>query len=137
MYPDTNSVYCWTCGRAYDVVALVAEAEGLETMAAVKYIEDYAGVRWERQEADDDEFWRMVKKAQADPDDQRFWSDRDVILYRWAIHQTVLQLVEDPDWEGFDNAHLDVDALRAWRDEQLQYDLTDGKVMGTSTKEAV
>lgn len=119
VYPESNSLYCFTEGRVYDPVGLVAEQEGLSIPAACAYIERNAGVRWERQEADEDEFWRLVRKAASPPGDPAFWTRRETILYRWEVHRTVLQLGREVDWSGFDDAHLDVDKLREWRDEQL------------------
>jgi hypothetical protein len=120
VYPESNSLFCFTENRTYDPVGLVAEQEGLSIPAACDYIERNAGVRWERQEEDGDEFWRLARKAAASPDDVTFWTRRDVLLYRWAIHRTVLDLCGvDADWEAFDNAHLDTEELRRWRDEQL------------------
>ncbi len=121
VYPETNSIYCFTEGVSYDPVGLVAEAEGLSIPAACDYIERQAGVRWERQESDQDEFWQLARKAGASPDDPEFWSRRERILYRWAVHQTVAELCDPAavDWDTFDDLHLDVDALRSWRDTQL------------------
>lgn len=121
VYPDSNSVYCWTCGRSYDPVAILVETEGLSTLAAIEYIEKNAGVRWEKVDdgRDTSKFWDLVGKATADPDDPEHWSKRDVFLFRWAVHETVRKAVPSPDWSGFDDAHLDVRALRTWRDSQL------------------
>lgn len=122
VFPDSNSVYCWTCARAYDPVALVSEQESIGLTAACRFIEDNAGVRWQRiEERVANDFWKLLAKAGADPDDVRFWRRREVVLYRWAIHATVLNLVpvSQIDWEGFDNAHLDGALLRVWRDSQL------------------
>ncbi len=122
VFPDSNSVYCWTCSSAYDPVAIVAEQEGISLTAACRFIEDNAGVRWERiEERIENDFWELLARASADPDDVLFWKKQEVVHYRWAIHATVLDLVPvgEIDWEGFDNAHLDGGLLRAWRDSQL------------------
>lgn len=119
VYPEANNLYCFTEGKTYDPVGLVSEQEGLSIPAACEYIEKYAGVRWERQQTGDDEFWRLARKAQASPDDEKFWTRQERILWRWEVHRTVAQLVPEPDWDGFDNAHLDVKALREWQDDQL------------------
>ncbi len=119
VYPDTNSVFCFTEGRSYDPVGLVAEEESLSIPAACAFIECNAGVRWEKQKKDDGEFWRLAGKAKASPDDPEFWSRRQTILFRWEVHRTVLEMRPDADWSGFDNAHLDVAELRRWQKEQL------------------
>jgi len=139
VYPDTNSLYCFTCGMSYDPVGLVAESEGLNVLAAVEYIERLAGVRWERQETNEDEFWELVRKAQASPDDPTYWTRRQLILYRWEIHKTVLQMRDaaSVDWEGFDSAHLDVRLLRKWQDEQLDNAQDASKVKAGQVKEDV
>ncbi len=128
VYPDTNSLYCFTEGLSYDPVGLVAEQEGLSVYAACEYIEKYAGVRWERQAEEDSEFWKLIAKAAADPDDPAHWSARERVLYRWAIHRTVLDLVpaELIEWDEFDNVHLNAPALRAWRDAQLDSRMDNG-----------
>ncbi len=119
VYPESNSIYCFTEGRSYDPVGLVAEEQSIGVGAACLYIERMAGVRWVRQERDEDDFWVMARRAMANPDDETFWSRRQTILFRWEVHRSVLELVSEPDWEGFDSAHLDVGALREWRDVQL------------------
>lgn len=121
VYPATNSLYCFTEGRSYDPVGLVAEEQGITIPAACAYIERNAGVRWERQEKQSDEFWRLAERAMASPSDPRHWTRQETILYRWQVHRTVLELVppDRVDWDGFDNAHLDVKALREWQREQL------------------
>ncbi len=119
VYPEANNLYCFTEGVTYDPVGLVSELEGLSIPAACEYIERNAGVRWERQEGGEDEFWRLAQRAAASPDDEKHWTRQQRILWRWAVHATVLAIVPDPDWEGFDNAHLDVMALREWQDGQL------------------
>lgn len=119
VYPETNSIYCFTEGISYDPVGLVAALESLSIPAACDYIERQAGVRWERQESGQDEFWQLVRKAGASPDDPTYWSRRERILYRWAVHRTVAELGVDVDWDEFDNLHLDVDALRSWKASQL------------------
>jgi len=121
VFPDSNSVYCWTCSRAYDPVAIISEEEGISLQAACRYIEDNAGVRWEMQERAGGDFWELVAKQDADPEDATFWHRREIVLYRWAIHATVADLVpaDQIDWEGFDDAHLDGERLREWRDSQL------------------
>lgn len=125
VYPDTNSLYCFTCGMSYDPVGLVAEEQSVNVLAACEYIEKQAGVRWERQETNEDEFWRLARKGAASADDATYWTRRQLILYRWAVHQTVLDLVDSPDWETFDDAHLDVKKLRDWRDKQLDKEKAD------------
>ncbi len=121
VFPDSNSVYCWTCSRAYDPVAIISEEEGISLTAACRYIEDNAGVRWVAQDKTEGDFWELVAKQQADPEDAEFWERREAVLYRWAIHATVADLLpaDQIDWEGFDNAHLDTEMLREWRDSQL------------------
>lgn len=137
VYPDSNSIYCFTCGMTYDVVGLVAEEQSLNVLAACEYIERNAGVRWERQETNEDEFWRLANKAAASADDPMYWTRRQAILFRWAVHKTVLELVPDPDWEGFDSAHLDIEELRKWRDSALDNALDGGKVEAIKVKEDV
>ncbi len=122
VFPDSNSVYCWTCARAYDPVAIVSEQEGIGVTAACRYIEDNAGVRWVRiEERAGQDFWDLLVRAEADPEDVRAWRRQEIVAYRWAVHATVFELVplSRIDWEGFDNAHLDGVKLRAWRDSQL------------------
>ena len=121
VYPDTNSIYCFTCGMSYDPVGLVAEEQSINVLAACEYIERNAGVRWESQESDEDEFWQLVRKASVSPDDPTYWTRRERILYRWAVHKTVLELRDgrEIDWAGFDNAHLDVKLLREWQAAEL------------------
>jgi len=119
VYPESNSIYCFTEGRSYDPVGLVAEEQDLTVWAACEYIESNVGVRWERVARDQDDFWLAIRKAKADPDDETFWSRQQTILFRWAVHRGVLEGVAEPDFTGFDNAHMDVVALRQWRDHQL------------------
>lgn len=119
VYPDTNSLYCFAESMSYDPVGLVALEEGLNIAAACEYIERNAGIRWDRQQADEDEFWRLASKAGVSPDDERHWSRRDVILWRWEVHRSVLQAGVEVDWSEFDDAHLEVRDLRKWRDSQL------------------
>ena len=121
MFPDSNSVYCWTCSRAYDPVAIISEQEGISLRAACKYLEDNAGVRFMAVSKDGGKFWELVAKQEADPEDEEYWERREMVAYRWAIHATVADLLpaDQIDWEGFDNAHLDTERLRSWRDSQL------------------
>lgn len=122
VYPESNSLYCFTEGKTYDPVGLVAEEMSLSIPAACEYIEKNAGVRWEHVDDDEEatEFWRLARRAAAPYlDHPEFWTRRELILYRWAVHETVRELVAEPDWDEFDNAHLDVYALRSWRDTQL------------------
>jgi len=119
VYPESNSVYCFTEGVTYDPVGLVAEEQGLSTIAAIDYIEKNAGVRWERQERDEDVFWEYVRKDQASVDDPQHWTRQEMILWRWEVHRTVAELGTEVEWDEFDNLHLDVEGLRSWRQSQL------------------
>ncbi len=38
-YPDSNSIYCWACGKIRDPIELVREKEGLGFKEAVKLLE--------------------------------------------------------------------------------------------------
>jgi hypothetical protein len=38
-YPESNSIYCWACGRVRDSIGLVQEKEGLKFKEAVKRLE--------------------------------------------------------------------------------------------------
>ena len=44
LYPTSNSMYCFACGRARDAVSLVMEKEGLKFIAAVERIERLYGL---------------------------------------------------------------------------------------------
>ena len=39
LYPDSNSIYCFTCDKTRDTIELVREKEGLDFWAAVKRLE--------------------------------------------------------------------------------------------------
>lgn len=120
VYPESNSVFCWTCGRPYDPVSILVETEGMSYAAACRYIEENAGVRWERQESEAEDFWRLVRKAGQDPDDPKHWSRKDLVSARWQIHETILSAgLDNVDWAPFDNGHLDIVELRRWRDSLL------------------
>ena len=102
-------------------MAIISEQEGISLRAACKYLEDNAGVRFMAVSKDGGKFWELVAKQEADPEDEEYWERREMVAYRWAIHATVADLLpaDQIDWEGFDNAHLDTERLRSWRDSQL------------------
>jgi hypothetical protein len=116
VYPESNEIYCWTCGQTYDPVGVLV-AEGMSWQDACAWIEGRVGVVYERVARPEDDFWRMVRKAQAR--DGRPVSYSEKFAYRWALHETVLKLGNEVDWDEFDDAHLDVERLERWRRSAL------------------
>lgn len=45
IYPDTNSVYCFSCGAAYDPVSLAAKAMDVNVTTAANRLLDHVGYR--------------------------------------------------------------------------------------------
>jgi hypothetical protein len=39
-YPDSNTIYCFTCGKVRDTIELIREKEGLDFWSAVKILEE-------------------------------------------------------------------------------------------------
>lgn len=118
VYPATNQVFCFTCHETFDPVGLLV-AEGMTYLEACRWIEERAGIVYTRQEKPSDEFWRLAHLRGA-RSTGRPVTDSERYAYRWAVHLTVLELVgPDVDWSGFDEAHLDPDALDAWRETVL------------------
>ena len=53
VYPDTNSWYCFACGRARDVISTVMEKEGVEYSKACRLLEEKYGL----------EVWREYERS--------------------------------------------------------------------------
>jgi hypothetical protein len=127
VYPEANEVFCFTCHETFDPVGLLV-AEGMSYPEACKYIEDRVGIVYTRQEGPQDEFWRLLKRR-AQRSGGRPITASERFSYRWAVHQTVLKLGgPDVDWSGFDEAHLDPDALDAWKGQALTVSRVSGTV---------
>ena len=109
IYPATNSIHCFAESKSWDPVAVVADQEGVSMFEAAKMITEEVGVRWQRTKGS--EFGKLVAKYKGR------MSEADVKVMRLEIHDQALWLRDQGavvDWDGFDNAHMDVDKLKAW-----------------------
>ena len=75
-YPDSNSYYCFACGRTRDPIAVVREKEGMDFWAAVKALEaryNLPRLPWEQDAdaAEDEARVREVREALAGSLDTR------------------------------------------------------------------
>lgn len=43
-YPDSETIYCFTCGKTWDVVEAVKDAEGVDTATACKFLAEWYNV---------------------------------------------------------------------------------------------
>lgn len=131
LYPDSNTIYCFTCGKVRDTIELVREKEGLDFWTAVKTLEEryrLPSLPWDADDAsrkpdtarqieraldpqltfEDDlkRLTRLLKGATGDrqlplPDLLAFWEARDKLA--WMVHEG-----RTPE----DKARLAADALR-------------------------
>lgn len=119
VYPESNEVFCFAEGRTFDVVSLVMEWEALRWWEACAWLEERAGVVYERQSNPQDEFWRLVRRRGSEN-----LSPKQAYDLRWAIHRSVLELCADRsavDWDTFDvDIGVDSGKLRAWRERCLR-----------------
>jgi len=56
-YPESNTVYCFTCDKTRDTIELVREKQGLDFWGAVKFLEQKFGLPALPWEADDKGSW--------------------------------------------------------------------------------
>ena len=115
VYPATNSLHCFTESRSWDVVAVVADQNGVGMLEAVEIIEAGAGTRWKERVGPSAEFWRLIKSGLVD--------DRSVLSYRWELAREGLRVQAHGgvvDWDSFDRAHCDVTSLRVWSEHLLK-----------------
>lgn len=109
VYPDTNSTYCWACGRSRDPISYVMEKEGKEFMDALYALEsrfNLSQLPWE-----DDDFVKKespkiveeVEEALAPETTLQEDQQRLEKLLLMLTHERSLPLGRVLDlWEGLD-----------------------------------
>ena len=99
-YPDSNSFYCFACGKARDSIGLVMEKEGLEFAKACSALERKYGLDEWIYKAPKDPFKRVESPGLSDLELIQKNTERKLkmlTLERALPYDTMLKL-----WEGFD-----------------------------------
>ncbi|MBR6735260.1 MAG: DNA primase [Oscillospiraceae bacterium] len=73
VYPDTNSFYCFGCGKGGDMITFVKEAEHLEYIEALKFLADRAGIKMPEDSGDDAASRRRQQMQAINRDAARFF----------------------------------------------------------------
>lgn len=88
-YVSTNSLYCWVCGRAWDVPGLYAAAHGVGVGQAVRVLLSRLGIARESLEAG-----RGLSEVVKALDDSRtptpVYTDGSMRAYRASVHEWAL-----------------------------------------------
>lgn len=116
-YPESNSFFCFACGRPRDTIALVMEKEGAEFSKACSLLERKYGLSEWVYKKKEDPFERAERETE-EPLDNRAEMERRVgsklfFLTRERTHDlsTMLRL-----WEGYDLiCSLDHQSPDHWR----------------------
>lgn len=101
-YPESNSFYCFACGKVRDVIALVMEKEGLEFNKACSALErkyDLSEWKYERREEKD-----FFKESEQEPvSDRKLMEKRVGLQIQLLTKEKMLPLEKLLKlWEGYD-----------------------------------
>lgn len=101
-YPESNSFYCFACGKVRDVIALVMEKEGLEFHKACSALERKYGLsEWKYEKREKKDFF---KEAESEPvSDRKLMEKRVGLQLELLTKEKMLPLGKLLKlWEGYD-----------------------------------
>lgn len=123
VYPESDSWYCWACGRSRDAIQTVREKEGLSFWEAIKLLETRYGLPALPWSDDEPREVNPEEEVRDTLDYHRTWEDD-----KKRLHTLLETITEDRDlsmdtllglWEAYDRIRFMVDAKHAvWEEKQ-------------------